>query len=166
MAEKTQCKWFLFLVVHLLIVRARVTAIYAQGVGLGATKAREIGKFSEGYSGYVQQAQEAVSATTGVLETHSLSHKSQIIFSTLPVHVRLANVMEAEGSQKFNTPIYFLVCISTTPFVLLWIPVIRFNKHIWIFFTNMPTCCPFPEDRHRNVRILLFIGKPGRTAKD
>lgn len=38
------------------------TAIYAQGVGLGAAKAREIGKFSEGYSGYVQQAQEAVSS--------------------------------------------------------------------------------------------------------
>lgn len=36
-----------------------LTAIYAQGVGLGATKAKEIGKFSEGYSGYVQQAQEA-----------------------------------------------------------------------------------------------------------
>ncbi|KAF5358221.1 hypothetical protein D9756_001815 [Leucocoprinus leucothites] len=36
-----------------------VTAMYAQGVGLGAAKAREIGKFAEGYSGYVQQAQEA-----------------------------------------------------------------------------------------------------------
>ncbi|KAJ3565270.1 hypothetical protein NP233_g7739 [Leucocoprinus birnbaumii] len=36
-----------------------ITAIYAQGVGLGAAKAREIGKFAEGYSGYVQQAQEA-----------------------------------------------------------------------------------------------------------
>ncbi|KAF9451221.1 hypothetical protein P691DRAFT_797096 [Macrolepiota fuliginosa MF-IS2] len=36
-----------------------LTAIYAQGVGLGAAKAKEIGKFAEGYSGYVQQAQEA-----------------------------------------------------------------------------------------------------------
>ncbi|XP_006458414.1 hypothetical protein AGABI2DRAFT_190699 [Agaricus bisporus var. bisporus H97] len=36
-----------------------LTAIYAQGVGLGAAKGKEIGKFSEGYSGYVQQAQEA-----------------------------------------------------------------------------------------------------------
>ena len=38
------------------------TAIYAQGVGLGASKGKEIGKYAEGYTGYVQQAQEAVSA--------------------------------------------------------------------------------------------------------
>lgn len=38
------------------------TAIYAQGVGLGASKGKEIGKFADGYTGYVQQAQEAVSA--------------------------------------------------------------------------------------------------------
>lgn len=35
------------------------TAIYAQGVGLGASKGKEIGKYAEGYTGYVQQAQEA-----------------------------------------------------------------------------------------------------------
>ncbi|KIP07987.1 hypothetical protein PHLGIDRAFT_70177 [Phlebiopsis gigantea 11061_1 CR5-6] len=39
------------------------TAIYAQGVGLGASKGKEIGKYAEGYTGYVQQAQEAVSAS-------------------------------------------------------------------------------------------------------
>ena len=38
------------------------TAIYAQGVGLGASKGKEVGKYAEGYTGYVQQAQEAVSA--------------------------------------------------------------------------------------------------------
>lgn len=37
------------------------TVIYAQGVGLGASKAKEISKYTEGYSGYVNMAQDAVS---------------------------------------------------------------------------------------------------------
>lgn len=39
------------------------TAIYAQGVGLGASKGKELGKYADGYSGYVHMAQDAVSAT-------------------------------------------------------------------------------------------------------
>jgi len=35
------------------------TAIYAQGVGLGASKGKEIGKYAEGYTGYVNMAQDA-----------------------------------------------------------------------------------------------------------
>jgi len=35
------------------------TAIYAQGAGLGASKGRDIGKYTEGYSGYVHMAQDA-----------------------------------------------------------------------------------------------------------
>ncbi|EAU88125.2 hypothetical protein CC1G_03797 [Coprinopsis cinerea okayama7 len=35
------------------------TAIYAQGVGLGASKGKDISSLSGGYSGYVQMAQEA-----------------------------------------------------------------------------------------------------------
>jgi len=35
------------------------TAVYAQGVGLGASKGKELGKYAEGYSGYVHMAQEA-----------------------------------------------------------------------------------------------------------
>ncbi|KAH9927043.1 hypothetical protein B0H21DRAFT_839215 [Amylocystis lapponica] len=35
------------------------TAIYAQGVGLGASKGKDIGKYAEGYSGYVHMAQDA-----------------------------------------------------------------------------------------------------------
>ncbi|KAF8655855.1 hypothetical protein AX16_002938 [Volvariella volvacea WC 439] len=35
------------------------TAIYAQGAGLGASKGKELGKLTDGYSGYVQMAQEA-----------------------------------------------------------------------------------------------------------
>ncbi|KAG6833193.1 hypothetical protein H0H87_010256 [Tephrocybe sp. NHM501043] len=34
------------------------TAIYAQGAGLGASKGKEIGKYADGYSGYVQMAQD------------------------------------------------------------------------------------------------------------
>ena len=37
------------------------TAIYAQGVGLGASKGKEIGKYADGYTGYVHMAQDAVS---------------------------------------------------------------------------------------------------------
>ena len=37
------------------------TAIYAQGVGLGASKGKELGKYAEGYSGYVNMVQDAVS---------------------------------------------------------------------------------------------------------
>jgi RNA-binding protein 5/10 len=35
------------------------TAIFAQGVGLGASKGKEIGKYADGYLGYVQMAQDA-----------------------------------------------------------------------------------------------------------
>ncbi|TFK26403.1 hypothetical protein FA15DRAFT_755080 [Coprinopsis marcescibilis] len=35
------------------------TAVYAQGVGLGASKGKDIGKYTEGYSGYIQMAQES-----------------------------------------------------------------------------------------------------------
>ncbi|KAL6307896.1 hypothetical protein BKA93DRAFT_766391 [Sparassis latifolia] len=35
------------------------TAIYAQGVGLGASKGKEIGKYADGYAGYVHMAQDA-----------------------------------------------------------------------------------------------------------
>ncbi|KAG9318373.1 hypothetical protein JVU11DRAFT_463 [Chiua virens] len=40
-------------------MRITQTAIYAQGVGLGASKAKELGKYAEGYSGYVHMAQDA-----------------------------------------------------------------------------------------------------------
>jgi len=46
------------------------TAIYAQGVGLGASKARELGKYTEGYSGYVHMVQDAVSNIARVDKTY------------------------------------------------------------------------------------------------
>jgi len=39
----------------------RQTAIYAQGAGVGASKGKEIGKYEDGYSGYVHMAQDGVS---------------------------------------------------------------------------------------------------------
>lgn len=79
-----------------------VTAMYAQGVGLGAAKAREIGKFSEGYSGYVQQAQEAVSSNRKYGDALStLSIQNDVLNFT--VHVRLANAMEVEAFYVFGT---------------------------------------------------------------
>jgi hypothetical protein len=42
------------------------TNIYAQGVGLGASKGRELGKYTDGYAGYVHMAQDAVSVVTSV----------------------------------------------------------------------------------------------------
>jgi hypothetical protein len=37
------------------------TNIYTQGVGLGASKGWELGKYVDGYTGYVHMAQDAVS---------------------------------------------------------------------------------------------------------
>ena len=39
----------------------RQTAIYATGVGLGATKGKEVGKYQEGYAGYVNMVKDSVS---------------------------------------------------------------------------------------------------------
>ncbi|KXN87742.1 RNA-binding protein 5-A [Leucoagaricus sp. SymC.cos] len=73
-----------------------VTAIYAQGVGLGAAKAREVGKFSDGYSGYVQQAQEAVSNERKSGDAFSiLSTQNDVL--NFAIHIRLANATKAEA---------------------------------------------------------------------
>ena len=48
----------------LVLMRAgvyRQTAIYATGVGLGATKGKEVGKYQEGYAGYVNMVKDSVS---------------------------------------------------------------------------------------------------------
>ncbi|KAI0050018.1 hypothetical protein FA95DRAFT_1514751 [Auriscalpium vulgare] len=42
------------------------TAIYATGVGLGASKGKEIGKYQDGYTGYVHMAKDAVSRFPGL----------------------------------------------------------------------------------------------------
>ncbi|OJA11824.1 hypothetical protein AZE42_07787, partial [Rhizopogon vesiculosus] len=43
----------------------RRTNIYAQGAGLGASKGRELGKYNEGYTGYVHMAQDTLRANCG-----------------------------------------------------------------------------------------------------
>jgi len=42
------------------------TAVYAQGVGLGASKGKELGKYAEGYSGYVNMAQDTARERYGI----------------------------------------------------------------------------------------------------
>lgn len=85
MAERSLCELPLSTAnLTILNLCIRLTAIYAQGVGLGAAKGKEIGKFSEGYSGYVQQAQEAVSNKTEALRGYSWSYRSQPSRLTLP----------------------------------------------------------------------------------
>jgi hypothetical protein len=37
------------------------TAVYASGAGLGASKGKEIGKYQEGYAGYVNMVKDSVS---------------------------------------------------------------------------------------------------------
>ena len=37
------------------------TNIYSSGVGLGASKGREVGKYKDDYSGYVQMTRDAIS---------------------------------------------------------------------------------------------------------
>ena len=69
---------------YMLTVACSQTAIYAQGVGLGASKGKDIGKYAEGYSGYVSMAQDSVSA---VLTLH---------MCCLMRAIRLASDMGAE----------------------------------------------------------------------
>jgi hypothetical protein len=42
--------------------RRRQTAMFAAGVGLGASKGAEIGKHPEGYAGYLSKGKDMVSA--------------------------------------------------------------------------------------------------------
>jgi RNA-binding protein 5/10 len=36
------------------------TAVFAQGVGLGASKGKEVSKYAESYKGYAESARESV----------------------------------------------------------------------------------------------------------
>jgi hypothetical protein len=52
---------------------SRQAAMYASGVGLGASKGKEIGKYSEGYSGYVDKVKDVVSGRWGMLRRSTLT---------------------------------------------------------------------------------------------
>jgi len=127
MVGQTPCKSIPVFLYALSNVSCSPTAIYAQGVGLGAAKAREIGKFAEGYSGYVQQAQEAVSS----------SRKFRDVLSTLPiqnfvlnhtVHIRPANAMEIEALKSI---VYYLFLGSKFGHAV-WIICFRYNEFFLI----------------------------------
>jgi len=60
------------------------TAIYAEGVGLGASKGKDIGKLTEGYSGYLAMAQDSVRINT------------LILYQSLILNSRLGNVTKIE----------------------------------------------------------------------
>ena len=93
------------------------TAIYAQGVGLGASKAKEFGKYAEGYSGYVHMAQDAVSAI-GLQGTEMTTayHKFLLLLS----QCRLGSAMGARRdsncshSYRLQLTFWFIYVIRVT----------------------------------------------------
>lgn len=58
----------------------RQTAIFAQGVGLGASKGTEVGKYAEGYTGYVQKVQDAVGLIHGLMALPFIQCSLTVIF--------------------------------------------------------------------------------------
>ena len=65
MAELTPCKYTISVFFVRYDTEGRLvysqTAIYASGVGLGASKGKEVGKYQEGYTGYVNMVKDSVS---------------------------------------------------------------------------------------------------------
>jgi len=55
------------------------TAIYAQGAGLGASKGKEVGKYADGYSGYVDGAKDGVSAM--IRKTNDIDVKPECVLN-------------------------------------------------------------------------------------
>jgi hypothetical protein len=66
-----RCRHFWFDVI-LKASRYRQTAIYASGVGLGASKGKEVGKYQEGYTGYVNMVKDSVSHYPHILSLTTL----------------------------------------------------------------------------------------------
>jgi hypothetical protein len=64
-AELTRCEYTMSMFLVRYDPKGRPfysqTAIYASGVGLGASKGKEVGKYQEGYTGYVNMAKDSVS---------------------------------------------------------------------------------------------------------
>jgi RNA-binding protein 5/10 len=74
MAGWIQCMQDCLLFLSFSLAKTRYssqTNIYAQGVGLGASKGRELGKYADGYTGYVHMAQDAVSVFHFPLSAHN-----------------------------------------------------------------------------------------------
>ena len=76
--------------------------MYASGVGLGASKGKEVGKYQEGYTGYVNMVKDSVS------QLHILQPPSIID----ALHSRLESDMRAE--YYFIVMEGLLCCSSVT----------------------------------------------------
>lgn len=93
------------------------TAIYAQGVGLGASKAKEIGKYTEGYSGYVNMVQDAVSSLFIVLEsvlTILIRLVSGIMVKGRMIAIRLINYSSISFLSSFSVVLKYYCEISVS----------------------------------------------------
>jgi hypothetical protein len=83
------------------------TAIYAQGVGLGASKGRELGKYTEGYSGYVNMVQDAVSDVECGDEMEHLGNTEEMFSGPRTL-------------WKLNLLCYHIVLSSYSMFLHIW----------------------------------------------
>lgn len=86
------------------------TAIYAQGVGLGASKGKELGKYAEGYSGYVHMAQDAVSAIRPRDRDDDVVPQILTILSQR----RLGSAMGAKRDSIYSVYLWFILLFSRT----------------------------------------------------
>ena len=62
MVGSIQCSSKYFICPSTLLIAASIseTAVYSPGMGLGASKGRDIGKYTDGFSSYVHMAQDSV----------------------------------------------------------------------------------------------------------
>lgn len=83
------------------------TAIFAQGVGLGASKGAEVGKYAEGYAGYVQKAQDAVSG----LEIVQMATKERAFTDRVRCLPGEGAVRQLKGERSFDWYLYAAMVI-------------------------------------------------------
>lgn len=66
---------FIYIPFRSLILLKSETAVYTPGVGLGASKGKDLGKYAEGFSSYVHMAQDSVSLLFRCFViTHQVKH--------------------------------------------------------------------------------------------
>lgn len=61
MVESTQCLLkFVIFQASLTTIYISETSVYSPGMGVGASKGKDIGKYTDGFSSYVHMAQDSV----------------------------------------------------------------------------------------------------------
>src|SRR5712672_3094394 len=85
------------------------TAIYASGVGLGASKGKEVGKYQEGYAGYVNMVKDSVS-----LLKAGCTSTAQLLTRCIPGTRAIR-----ELSMLCRRDICNAVFVTCTPYILL-----------------------------------------------